>query len=324
MVGEFSHFLDRFNTIQLPPEGGGNSSSWIALRADFGSVEGKLHRPKTESRKLLIFEPGFPGDGSTRLEKIWLSKLLESGYTVFAARHCGTKVNGKHSAIYLNCPERQAVTTSDNDLLGLGTEFTIADWLKEPQVSLKILSPFFENIYLMGHSFGPLALFNSLIEFFIISPEEADKVQRIISLAGTLGRIKRENDPILEQWRKYMSMPIQQEKIAIGEVEKNIEILKQVYSAIHTEFACVPTSTDLIFVNAWGRANDSEDELVSPIGTLDFLLTTRRGAWLIDAKEQADPQQNRLAHDMENLTGEELLNLIEGEIEPGLSLSLLS
>ena len=105
MIVKTRNFGDHFDTesvIKLP---GDKNSSWITLKSESGYVEGKLHR--SGGQQLIIFEPGFPGDGSTRLEKLWLKKLLENNFTVFAARHNGTIINCEYSDNYLNFPEKQ-------------------------------------------------------------------------------------------------------------------------------------------------------------------------------------------------------------------------
>lgn len=109
---DFEEHYDRKSIVQL--EG---RSSWIRIRSGDNSVEGKLQRPEFGSQKLIIFEPGFPGDGSTRLERLWLDSLLKNNFTVFTIRHNGTIVNGKHSATYLNCPEKQERAREDKQLL---------------------------------------------------------------------------------------------------------------------------------------------------------------------------------------------------------------
>ena len=117
------------------------NSFWVSLNSPSGSVEGKLHLSQNNNKKLLIYEPGYPGDGSTRLEHLWLEKLLQKGFSVVAVRHSGTIINGKHSNTYLNCPERQSRAMEDGqETLGNKQTYTIADWLKEPLIVLESLS----------------------------------------------------------------------------------------------------------------------------------------------------------------------------------------
>ena len=90
--------IDQHRAIQLPEY---DNSWWVRLQSVAGSLEGKLHLPAKERGKLIIFEPGFPGGGSTDLEKLHVAGLLQEGYAIFAARHNGTIINGKHSHLLL-------------------------------------------------------------------------------------------------------------------------------------------------------------------------------------------------------------------------------
>src|SRR4030042_4226084 len=173
----FGSYFDTEGIIELSDT---PNSKWIVLKSESGFVEGKLHYPKHRDRqKLIIFEPGFPGDASSRLEKLWLDDLLKNNFTVFAVRHNGTIINGKHSNCYLNCPEKQEWAKKHNQLLlGKNDFYSIADWLIEPLIALEALGDMFDSIYLIGHSFGGLAIYYSLIEFTKRQPSQARKVRR--------------------------------------------------------------------------------------------------------------------------------------------------
>src|SRR3989338_6727705 len=123
------NYGDHFDTESVIQLSENPNSSWITLKSESGFVEGKFYR--SGGQQLIIFEPGFPGDGSTRLEKLWLRKLLENNFTVFAARHNGTIINGEYSDNYLNCPEKHDKAKADGqEILGDNDNPTIADWLK--------------------------------------------------------------------------------------------------------------------------------------------------------------------------------------------------
>jgi predicted alpha/beta hydrolase family esterase len=305
------NFGDYFDTESVIKLAGYHNSSWITLRSKSGFVEGKLHRPKHGGQELIIFEPGFPGDGSTRLEKLWLDSLLKNNFAVFAARHSGTIINGKHSHNYLNCPEKQAWAKKHNQfLLGKKDTYTIADWLIEPLIALEALEDQFDVIYLVGHSFGGLAIFYSLIEFAKKQPGRVKKVIRLISLAGTSGKIKDENDPILEQWFDYLRRGTTTERILIGDPDQTLKILKDAYDKIHTEANLIPESTEIICVMV------ENDELVPLYEAEDIIKTLGRGYLIIDKTEKADKKAGRLAHDMDNLPPEKFLEFVNVAWKP--------
>jgi len=171
-------------------------SFWVMLKSKTGTVEGKLFL-QNDTSKLVIFEPGFPGGGSTQFEQLWLEKILQNGYSVFLARHGGTLIQGKYSKPYINCTKRQELQTVNGlKVLGNKQDNTIADWLIEPLVAMEVLAPHFSEIVLCGHSFGPLALIYSLLKFVKEEPELASKIYRIVSLSGSIGRVRSYDNSI--------------------------------------------------------------------------------------------------------------------------------
>lgn len=280
-------------------------SNWIRVESGSDVVEGKLHHLDS-NQKLVIFEPGFPGDGSSRLERLWLGALLENNFTVFAIRHVGTVINGKYAATYLNCPERQELAKSNGERFLGGKElYTIADWLVEPLIALKVFAAQFDEIYLVGHSFGGLASFYSLIEFARLQPDAARKIKRIISPAGSTGLLESKNDPILRQWSDYLRKSSIRERIEIGDPDENLEILENAYRKIHSEANLIPAATEVICVMV------ENDELVSEKEGEEIIKTLGRGYLIRDTLEVADENSGRLAHDMDNLPPEKFLNLVD-------------
>ena len=301
-IRNFGDYFDPESIIQLSDY---PNSIWISLKSENGSVEGKLHRPERGGQKLIIFEPGFPGDGSSRLEKLWLNELLRNNFTVFAARHNRTIINGKYSDNYLNCPQKQEWSKEHNQLfLGKKDSYSISDWLIEPLIALEALGDKFNAIFLVGHSFGGLAIFYSLIEFSEKQPSQAKKVERLVSLAGATGKTKSDDDPILEQWSEYLRKDWIKERINIGDPDQNLKILKDAYIKIHKEAHLIPDSTDVICVMV------ENDELVPVKEAKDIIDTLGRGYLIIDKTEEADQKAGRLAHDMDNLPAEKFLDFV--------------
>lgn len=313
---DFGDYFDSESVILLSNN---TNSKWITLRSESGFVEGKLHYPKHSGQELIIFEPGFPGDGSTRLEKLWLDSLLKNNFTVFAARHSGTIINGEHSDNYLNCPQKQRWAKEHKQLLlGKNGSYSIADWLIEPLIALEALGDMFSAIYLVGHSFGGLAIFYSLIEFSKKQPGKAKKVQKIISLAGSTGKVKSEDDPILEQWSDYLRRGSTTERIVIGDPDQTLKILKDAYDKIHTEANLIPKSIEVICVMV------GNDELVPVQEAEDIIKTLGRGYLIIDKTEEADERTGRLAHDMDNLTPEKFLDFVNIAWKPSSQTSVIN
>lgn len=321
--------IDRGSVIKLPkitfPSARKlGDSVWLRINSKKGSVEGKLHLPLKQPEKLLIFEPGFPGDGSTRLEKLWLITLLKNNYTVFAVRHSGTIINGKYSNTYINCLQRQKKAERENQkLLGNKSSYTITDWLKEPYIALEVFAQYFKDIYLVGHSFGALASIFSLIDFYKDHPKKTRKIKRFVSLAGGVGRVRSDRDRILKQWLDYLGRKSTKERINIGNPKKNLQILKQAYIKNHRKGKNLPNNIELFFVSPWGNAPDSLDELCPLVESVEMITSIGRGYLIIDKTQQGDTKTGRLAHDMDNLKPQTFLKLIDKNWLPSNQISTI-
>lgn len=300
------------------------NSYWLTLKTKSGVVEGKIHIPFKETNKLVIFEPGFPGGGSTQFEELWLKKILRSGYAVFLARHNGTLINGKYSKNYLNCTERQKLgKQAKSKVLGTKTENTITDWLNEPLVALEKLTPYFSQITLCGHSFGPLALFYSLIKYLKAEPSQSKKINRVVSLSGSLGIFRDEKHPFLKVWYDHLNTAWARERVQIGDPKKNTDIFYKAHVEINKKTKSIPGHIEFIAVVPWGDTSKSTDEIVHPIESLEFITSLGRGYLIVDKKEWGDKKTGRMAHDMEALSDGDLLNLVSENWLPKTQISAL-
>jgi hypothetical protein len=280
-------------------------SHWVFLASDTGSVEGKLHLSRSGDNKLLIFEPGYPGGWSTSLEQKHLPSLVDAGFNVLAIRHSGTIVNGKHSPLYLNCSERQLM---GGGVLG-DADSTISDWLVEPMAAFDALSGGAGDVYFAGHSFGALAVLNSLATMKLQGRRHLPKIRRFVSLAGTTGRIRSDDDPIIEMWRSRIGAEDIREKIAIGSAEQTIGRLVESYGFVHSHGAMIGDMVDSVFVAVMGKNAEGLDEEILPIEALDIIASMGRGSLVIDTLETAAP--GRKAHAMQNLPSDVLIELLE-------------
>lgn len=314
--------IDPHSVLSLP---GTDKGFWVKLTSDSGSVEGKLHMPAVETTKLFIFEPGFPGGGSTDFETHHLKGFLSAGYAVFTARHNGSFLNGQHSDYYISCQKRSDKARAEGqEFLGDETNYSIGDWLTEPVIAVEALAPAFEDIVLAGHSFGGLALYYSLNELGRRHAPELAKVKRAISLAGATGRVRSQQDPILVQWGEYLETDWARERVAIGSPADNLAHLHHAYASIHKSKTLVPSHIQLIFASPWGDTVDSMDELVFPQEALDMIVTLGRGTLIIDKTQRADSDTGLLAHDMAALKTEIYLKFADLNWTPDKQILSLS
>jgi len=292
-------------------------SFWVMIRNNKDQVvEGKLHLPLDSRNKFLVFEPGFPGDASSRLERLWLKKLIDSNFTVFAVRHSGTYINSKFSPVYISCAEKQKRAKSKGQLfIGLKKHYTLSDWIFEPYIIVTSLKGKYK-VYLAGHSFGALACLYALCLMNRERSALLKKIVRYISLAGGIGKVRSENDPILIQWKKYLNMHYKKvrDKINIGNPDKNVRILKSVYNEVHKEVKNLSRDIDFVLLSPWGDTPDSLDELCPVTESLDLIMSAKRGKLIIDKDQKGNIKQGKLAHDLDNLTSDKFLDLIEGKV----------
>ncbi len=307
------------SVIKLP-----NGTFWLELKTKSGSVEGVLHLPPQPNGSILLFEPDFPGDASTRLEQLWATNLVENGYTIFAARHNGTIINGQHSDIYLNCPERQVqAKAKDQEILGEKDSPTMADWLKEPLVMMEAFAPFYQEVVLAGHSFGALATLFSLIDFSKQNPELTSHIRRFVSLAGAVGRFIGDGEGPMKGWHMYVDTDAVRAKVKIGSKDENLEALRDAYIKIHEQASFFPVDMDFLFVVPWGNEEGTMDELVPPEEALDMISSLGRGHLILDQGEQSDVHSGRLVHDMHNLRPDSLVQLLNKNWLPPDEFSIL-
>lgn len=323
-INQLKEIVEKDKIISLKDYKDIANSYWITLQTKSGTVEGKIHLPLKETDKLILFEPGFPGGGSTQFELLWLKKLLENNYAVFLARHNGTLTNGKYSPGYLNCKERQELGKQLKQIvLGSKSENTIADWLSEPLVAMEKFVPYFSQITLCGHSFGPLALIYSLIKYVKREPKMCKKINRIVSLSGSLGRFRTDNHPFLKVWYDHLNTNWARERVQIGDAKLNTDIFYQAHVDIHKDVSKIPNNIEFIAAVPWGDTPVSTDEIVQPIESLDFIASLGRGYLIIDKKEFGDEETGRMAHDMEALTANDLLNFVTEDWLPKSQISTL-
>lgn len=316
-LNRFSSAIDINSIIRLCGVKNGLVSFWVQLKSKSGTVEGKLHQAINCSNRLIIFEPGFPGDGSTRLENLWLPELLKNDFDVFAVRHNGTIINGEFSNNYLNCKERQLKAEKQKqNVLGDNPPHTINNWLNEPFIALESLFNLYKEFYLIGHSFGGLAVLYSLVNFSEKYRSEAKKIKRLISLAGSTGIIRGDDDPVLNRWREHIDTDAARMRIKIGNVEQNIQFLKNAYNKVHNKIKQSAADIQMLFVYVFGDRKNTVDEFIYPNEPLDILGSLQgKGVLVIDKSERADDETGQLAHDMDNLKSSTLVRFINEEIK---------
>jgi pimeloyl-ACP methyl ester carboxylesterase len=296
-------------------------SWWITLKpsqpSEAGALEGKLHLPAEKATRLIIFQPGFPGGASTDFERLHVKTLLASGYAVFAGRHRGTILNGKHSDYYINCAERQQKALADKQYILGNKACALHDWLDEPILALDSLGGAFEEIVLIGHSFGGLAVMLSSTKIFRHKLKHYAKIKKIISLAGVGGRLRNSDDQTLLRWSEFIKSDWgATDRIETIDEYKNIEGISKAHVEVHKFADSIPASVAVICLSAHGDEKDAVDELIPVQEALDMIVSIGHGTLIIDKTQKPDPDSGKLAHELENLKSTDLLRLIDLSWKP--------
>lgn len=129
---------------------------WRVLESGDRQVEAQIFEPEIPIPNLIRSD--FPGAGATLFEQRHAASLVEFGYTLVVLRHTGTP------AYYGLCAVDGEPRGAPPDVgagkgeahLGGGSS-SVADWLLEPLTALNVLSPDYENIFVIGNSFGALS-----------------------------------------------------------------------------------------------------------------------------------------------------------------------
>jgi hypothetical protein len=288
---------------------------WLPFKIGEEKIEGKFFFKENLRKRLIIYVPGFPGDGAPKFEKLHVNKLVENKFTVFTMRNNGIFLNKEYSSKFIGSYRRQKKASLDRQtILGNKSEYSFNDLLKQPYLLLKAVSDYFEEIYFISHSLGTLSVLYSLCDFAKEFPHHSSRVKKVISLAGKVGKLRDTKDNILTDWEQVLKNPKLKEIIKIKGLKKNLAILKNAHTKIHEKGQdLIPKLTNLIFINAFGDTQNRIDEYVSPIESLDLIASLGRGFLVIDKTQKSNPKTGREAHSMENLKTEIILNLINND-----------
>jgi hypothetical protein len=302
--------IDSQMTFELKNEQGvmsekGDSAFWVKLLGEKGEVvEGKFFASGEGQEKLIVFEPGMPGDSNKWMETRLVPELIRQGYSVFCVRHNGTKVNVENAGNYVNCPERIEKGSGEQDAV-LGQmpnkkEFTIEDIANEPRIAVEALQKKFKQIDLIGHSNGVPGIALSLSE---LSKEVIDKVHGFVGLSGFIGQYDEGKDffdpkgnfntKAVRGYYEYCS-----KFVNLGDLDKNVELQKRVLKKIYG--SALPKNIQLTLVNS------PKDEYIPVESSQEYRDFVGRGLGITD-----ETQTEADFHDLKNLQPKTLLRLLE-------------
>lgn len=150
-----------------------------------------------------------------------------------------------------------------------------------------------------------------------------NRIVRAISLAGAIGRARGKDDLKLKIWHDHLDTDWARERVEIGSAEDNTDIFAKAHNKIHDSVGDFPTNIEFVGVTPLGDSLETTDTLVEPLETVDFVISLGRGYAIFDKTQYSDSKAGRMAHDMENLKSDTLIELLNKDWHPKQQISIL-
>lgn len=275
--------------------------SWQVLKADGRQVEAQFFEPENLTQNMVLFCPGFPGAGATLFEQRHAAALVQSGYHVVVLKHAGTRLDTPYAPSMVNNAARLMQGRKNGDMrLGNGP-VSVEDWLLEPLTAIKAISRTYQNIFIIGNSFGALSALWSLTQ----NEVSLDKIKHLILLAGAQGIDDGSDQGVMRIWKaEYLNAPRITEKVTLNNPDDIVATLKEVYRTLPERIKILPESIRLTYLVV------QQDELLRLSDTEQFRSASGgRGTIIIDDTAQPHPEAGLLAHDTPDYPTEKLLAL---------------
>lgn len=273
----------------------------------FDGVEVQVFKPETPSAKAILFCPGFPGAGATVFEQRHAGALAEEGFAVFVIHHKGTRLdNGFAPSLVNNAARLQRAYRNGETHLG-GGKADIAEWNVEPLKVLKVIGQEFDDIRVIGNSYGAVSALWSLTE----EGAPVDKVTSLLLYAGAQATIDGvQEQSVLRYWTdEAPKLPHVVPKMEFDLTKPFASVLHEVYAALPDRVKeRLPERTRLTYLVV------EKDEIIPKSDTENFRVAIGgRGDIVIDTIDHGWPEAGLLAHDTPNYRTADLLDLLGGQ-----------
>ncbi|MFN3827533.1 MAG: hypothetical protein ACK4NR_07905 [Micavibrio sp.] len=277
---------------------------WTVFEDGDKHVEGQIFEPEHETGKVILFCPGYPGMGAVHFEQRHVATLAQEGYAVVVLRHCGTRLDSPSAAAMVNNGARLRHARKHSQTHLGGAPSSVAYWLEEPLIALKTLTNVYEDIYVLGNSFGALSSLWSLTS----ADAPLSKVRKLFLVAGAQGILSADPESdIMRIWKaEYMTVPRITDKVSFLSVEDDIATLRQTYEVLAERTKALPSAIDLSYIVV------SQDEILKPADTERFRdAIGGRGTVIVDDLDKPYYDYNLMAHDMPDYPTENFLALLK-------------
>ena len=270
----------------------------------FDGVEFQLFEPAAGTHTAILFCPGFPGMGATVFEQRHAAALAEEGYAVCVIKHKGTKLSGALAPVLVNNGARLMAGRKINETHIGGGPATLEDWMMEPYKALEYLKTAFENIHVIGNSFGALSALWSLTE-----PNAAvGHVRSILLYAGAQGVDDGGEDSIMRIWQPEFLMAARiTDKVTLNDPFDMVALMKRTYAGLIERVKGLSAAIPITYLVV------ERDEILRKADTERFNAAIGgRGKIVMDTVDHAWLEHGLLAHDTPNYKTEDLIALIRG------------
>lgn len=270
----------------------------------FDGVEAQVFQPVAGGRSAILFCPGFPGMGGTVFEQRHAAALAAEGYAVYVIKHKGTKLSGAMAPVLVNNAARLMEGRRAEEKYIGGEAATIEEWLEEPYKALHVLHTAYDEIHVIGNSFGALAALWSMTQ----EGTDISRVKSLLLYAGAQGIDDGTEDGIMRVWQpEYLMASRITDKVSLNDPFDVVARLGEAYRDLPDRMKNFPEHIAITYLVV------DRDEILRLSDTRAFQAAIGgRGTIVIDTVDHAWPGHNLLAHDTPNYKTEDLLQLIRG------------
>jgi pimeloyl-ACP methyl ester carboxylesterase len=272
----------------------------------FDWVEVQVFKPETPAKSAILFCPGFPGAGATVFEQRHAGALTDAGYAVYVIHHKGTKLDCGFTPMMVNNSNRLQDAYSNGEKHLGGGKATISDWMIEPKIVLQDIVNAYDDVKVIGNSYGAISALWSLTEDDV----SCDKVSSLLLYAGAQATFECvQQQSVMRYWTEDApTLPHVIQKIEFDTTQPFASVLHDVYKALPERvMEKLPAHVRLTYLVV------EKDEIIPLSDTENFKAAIGgRGEIVIDRVDHAWPEAGIMAHDTPNFRTSDLIGLIAG------------
>jgi len=260
------------------------NSEWIEEGESFGKI---FKTNEGNSKKLVVYVGGFPGgSGTNDFEQRIVPNLLKKGQDVFVARHPGTVLKSDKSDVIVGSDQKiQQGLQNGEDHLGGKDKYSMEDISLEAYSALKNFGDRYEQVAIVGHSFGSLGMMYSALKIEKENKELSKKIKSLTSISGFIASLKGEKGIIDEHsiiepegvtigfFGTEIKSAVENGRYRLGNPEEELENVKKVSSYIYDKDNKLSEDMAVRLISA------RNDGAFTPFSTTEFAREKARNTY---------------------------------------------